>query len=65
MRNHTLTFTDEFWTAFTERFPNASEALESLGRKALGMPPRPDVSERGRFKAGENGRTRAKKKEKT
>ena len=58
VKPHRLSFTDVFWTAFTARFPNASEALETLGRQALGMPPRPDVQERGRWQKGESGRAR-------
>jgi hypothetical protein len=54
VKPHLLSFTDEFWAAFTARFPNASEALENLGRRALKMPPRPDVAERGRFVKGGN-----------
>lgn len=60
---HEVTLTDSLWTALRAKYGprGVSAAIEAHCRAAEGMPPRPDVQTRGRFKPGENARTRKRK----
>lgn len=60
---HNVTLTDSLWTALLARYGKrgVAAAIEAHCRAAEGLPPRPNVQARGRFKPGENARTRKKK----
>lgn len=51
VRPHNVTLTDEVWLHLVEHHGNrgAAAALEAAYRAANGLPPRPNVQERGRF----------------
>jgi hypothetical protein len=51
VRPHNVTLTDEVWAHLVEHHGarGASAALEDAYRAANGLPPRPDVQQRGRF----------------
>lgn len=52
VRPHNLTLTDEVWEHLVEHHGHrgAAAALENAYRATNGLPPRPDVQQRGRFK---------------
>ena len=57
---HNVPLTDTLWSALLARYGKrgVSAAIEAHCRAAEGLPLRPDVQTRGRFKPGENSRTR-------
>ena len=57
---HNVTLTDTLWFALLARYGKrgVAAAIEAHCRAAEGLPTRPDVQTRGRFKPGENSRTR-------
>lgn len=56
----TLAFTRELRDRLRASGESKSALAERLLREYFGMPPRPDVQKRGRFKPGESARTRRK-----
>ena len=51
VRPHNVTLTDEAWEHLVKQHGarGAAAALENAYRASVGMPPRPNVQERGRF----------------